>query len=150
MEVILLEKVENLGRVGDRVSVKPGYARNYLIPKGRAVLATPENVAEVEAKRADLEKAAAQALTSASERVGALKDVVVTISGRAGTEGRLFGSVGTADIAHAITQACGVQVEKHEVRLPEGPLRQIGEYEITLHLHSEVNTTVKVIVVAED
>jgi large subunit ribosomal protein L9 len=150
MEVILLEKVENLGRVGERVTVKPGYARNYLIPKGRAVLATPENVAEVEAKRVDLEKAAAQALTSASERVEALKDVVVTISGRAGTEGRLFGSVGTGDIAHAITQASGVQVEKHEVRLPEGPLRQIGEYEIALHLHSEVNTTVKVIVVAED
>jgi len=150
MEVILLEKVENLGRVGDRVTVKPGYARNYLIPQGRAVLATPENVAEVEAKRADLEKAAAQALTSASERVEALKDVVVTISGRAGAEGKLFGSVGTGDIAHALMRASGVQVEKHEVRLPEGPLRQIGEYEITLHLHTEVNTTVKVIVVAED
>jgi large subunit ribosomal protein L9 len=150
MKLVLLEKVEHLGNVGDQVTVKPGYARNYLIPKGRAVPATAEKVAEVGARRVQLEEAAAGSLENARARERALADMVVALRARAGTEGRLFGSVGTADIAHALTEAAGVAVDKHEVRLPEGPLRQVGEYAVTVHLHSDVNIAVKVVIIAEE
>jgi large subunit ribosomal protein L9 len=148
MDVILLTKVENLGDLGDRVKVRPGYGRNYLIPTGRATAATAENIARFEAQRAELEKAAAEALTGAQARREQLQDLSVTISARAGEEGKLFGSVGTADIADAITQA-GVEVKKHEVRLPSGALRQAGEFEVEIHLHTDVDATVKVNVVPE-
>jgi large subunit ribosomal protein L9 len=149
MDVILLDRIENLGNVGDRVHVKAGYARNYLIPQGRAVPATPENIAEVESRRAELERAAAATLATAEERAKALEGAFVTLTGRAGTEGKLFGSIGTADIARALTEQTGVTVHKHEVRLPVGGLRQVGEYEVDIHLHMDVNTRVRVAIVAE-
>lgn len=148
MNVILLEKVHNLGDLGDTVSVKPGYGRNFLIPKGIAAPATNENVAKFEARRAELEKVAAEKLSAAEVRRESLANVAVTIACKAGDEGKLFGSVGTFDIAHAITEA-GVQVEKREVRLPEGAIRQIGEYDIDVELHSDVVATVKVNIVGE-
>lgn len=149
MEVILLTKVENLGNLGDKVKVKPGYGRNYLIPQGKAKPATPANVAEFEARRAELEKAAAEALANAEARKAKLEGVSVTIASKAGTEGKLFGSVGTVDIAEAFT-AAGMEVERKEVRMPEGPIRMAGEHEVELHLHSDVNVIVKVNVVAEE
>ena len=148
MEVILLEKLQNLGDLGDKVVVRPGYGRNYLIPKGKAVAATAENVAEFDRRRAELENAQVKALESAQQRADALREVAVQISRKAGEEGRLFGSVGTADIAEAVT-AAGVELHKHEVRLPEGPLRQAGEYDIVVHLHTDVDASVKVEVVSE-
>ena len=149
MEVILLDKVENLGDLGDKISVRPGYARNYLIPSGKAKYATKENIAEFEARRAELERAAAASLAAAQDRAAKLADLEVTIPAHAGNEGKLFGSVGTTEIAEAIS-ATGVEVAKKEVRLPEGALRSIGEFDITIHLHSDVNTEVKVVVVAEE
>lgn len=149
MEVILLEKVENLGNLGDRVKIKPGYGRNFLIPQGKATSATPGNVARFEERRAELEKAAADALAAANARREALEALSgVTVAAKAGDEGKLFGSVGTTDIAHAISEA-GVAVERHEVRLPEGPFRAVGEYEVEVHLHSDVNAAVKLTVAAE-
>jgi large subunit ribosomal protein L9 len=148
MEVILLEKIEHLGAMGDRVRVKPGYGRNYLIPKGKAASATPENIAAFEARRAELEKAAADSLASAQARRDQLDGLVVRMSAKAGDEGKLFGSVGTVDIAHAVTDA-GVKVERHEIRLPNGPLRQVGEHVVQLHLHSDVNVEIKIAVDAE-
>ncbi|MFZ5466866.1 MAG: 50S ribosomal protein L9 [Pseudomonadota bacterium] len=148
MEVILLSKVENLGNLGDVVKVRNGYARNFLIPYGKAKAATKSNVAEFEARRAELEKAAAEALAAAQARAVQLEGVSVTIAGKAGTEGKLFGSIGTAEIADALT-AAGHAVEKREVRMPTGPLRAVGEYDIELHLHTDVNTSVKVNVIAE-
>jgi large subunit ribosomal protein L9 len=148
MEVILLEKIENLGNLGDRVNVKPGFGRNYLLPQGKAAPATAENIAEFEARRAELEKAAAEALALAESRLDSLADMVVTISAKAGEEGKLFGSVGTSDIADAII-AAGVEVERNEIRLPEGAFRQTGEYDIDLHLHTDVNVTVKLVIEAE-
>ncbi len=148
MEVILLEKIDNLGVMGDRVKVKPGYGRNYLVPKGKAKPATAENIAAFEAMRAELEKAAAEALAAAEARREQLADMTITIAANAGEEGKLFGSVGTADIAHAI-EAAGVQVERHEVRLPEGVYRQTGDYEVQLHLHADVNATVRLSIVPE-
>ncbi|MDX1698430.1 MAG: 50S ribosomal protein L9 [Thiohalobacterales bacterium] len=148
MEVILLEKIENLGNLGDRVNVKPGFGRNYLLPQGKAAPATAANIAEFEARRADLEKSAAEALALAESRRDSLADMVVTINAKAGEEGKLFGSVGTSDIADAIN-AAGVEVERNEVRLPEGAFRQTGEYDIDLHLHTDVNVTVKLVIEAE-
>ncbi len=148
MEVILLDKVENLGNLGDQVKVKPGYGRNYLIPKGKAKPATPENIKYFEERRAELEKAAAEALQAAEQRKAQLEGLTVTINAKAGDEGKLFGSVGTADIAEAVT-AAGVEIGRHEVRMPEGPIRSTGEYEIELHLHSDVDATVQVVVAAE-
>jgi len=148
MEVILLEKVQNLGDLGDKVTVRPGYGRNYLIPKGVAVPATPESLAAFEQRRAELEKTQADALSAAQARADALREVRVSIARKAGEEGRLFGSVGTTDIAEAVT-AAGFELHKHEVRLPEGPLRQAGEYDIVLHLHADVDATVKVEITAE-
>ena len=148
MEVILLEKVQNLGELGDKVTVRPGYGRNFLIPKGKAAAATQENLDEFERRRAELEKAQADALGAAQARADALREVRVTIARKAGEEGRLFGSVSTSDIAEAVSGA-GVELRKHEVRLPEGPLRRTGEYDIVLHLHADVDATVKVDVISE-
>ncbi len=148
MQVILLEKVENLGNLGDQVKVRSGYGRNFLIPKGKATAATQANIARFEERRAELEKAAAEALASATARKAKLDSLAVTIAAKAGDEGKLFGSVGTGDIAHAVT-AAGQPVERHEVRLPEGPFRALGEYEVALHLHTDVNATIKLIIVAE-
>ncbi len=148
MEVILLEKVENLGDLGDKVNVKPGYGRNFLIPGGKATAATAENIAAFEARRAELEKHAAESLAQAESRKTALENIAVTITAKAGEEGKLFGSIGPADIAEAVTSA-GVAIEKKEVRMPEGPLRMTGEYEVGVHLHTDVNTSLKVTVEAE-
>jgi large subunit ribosomal protein L9 len=148
MEVILLEKVENLGAMGDRVKVKAGYGRNYLIPKGKAAAATAENIATFEARRAELEQAAAEALAAAQARRDQFAGLVIKLSAKAGDEGKLFGSVGTVDIAHAIA-AAGVAVERSEIRLPNGPLRQVGEHDVLLHLHSDVNVELKLIIEAE-
>lgn len=148
MEVILLEKVENLGSLGDRVHVKPGYGRNFLIPSGKATPATEEHIKAFEARRAELEKAAAEALAEAEARRDRLEDMTVTVQAKAGEEGKLFGSVGTADIAEAII-AAGVEVERSEVRLPEGAFRQLGEYQVQLHLHSDVNTEITLLIEPE-
>lgn len=148
MEVILLQKVENLGALGDKVKVKSGYGRNFLIPSGKATAASEENIKAFEARRAELEKAAADALAAAEARRDKLEGTTVTIASKAGDEGKLFGSVGTGDIARAITEA-GVEVHRNEVRMPEGAFRMVGEYEVAIHLHSDVNATVKVSVVPE-
>ncbi len=149
MQVILLEKIQKLGELGQQVQVKPGHGRNYLIPNGKAVPATPENVAKFEARREELEKAQADALGKATIRAGKLQEMSVTIAKKAGAEGKLFGSVGTVDISGAVT-AAGEELSKHEVLLAEGPLRMIGEYEVTLHLHADVDVKLKVIVTAEE
>jgi large subunit ribosomal protein L9 len=148
MNVILLERVQNLGDLGDQVNVKAGYGRNFLIPQGKAVSASKENVARFEERRAELEKAAAEKLAAAEARKTALEALEITIAQQAGDEGKLFGSVGTHDIAEAIT-AAGTEVSRAEVRLPEGSLRQVGDYEIDIDLHSDVTATVKLSVVAE-
>ena len=148
MEVILLEKVENLGNLGDIVKVKAGYGRNYLIPYGKATEATATNKARFEARRAELEQRASQTLADAEDRRTKLTELVVTISARAGSEGRLFGSVGPADIAEAVS-AAGIALKKHEVRLHEGPLRTLGEHDVEIRLHSDVSSHIKVNVVAE-
>jgi len=149
MEVILLEKVDNVGKIGDKVKVKSGYARNFLIPKGKATLATPANVAKFEARRAELEAKAAAEIAEAQGRAAKLEGLVLTIKMQAGTEGKLFGSVGTVDIAEAIGKH-GVEVERSEVRLPDGPLRALGEHVVDVHLHSDVNVELKVVVEAEE
>ncbi len=149
MDVILLETVGNLGGLGDQVSVKAGFGRNYLLPQGKAVPATAENVAEFEARRAELEAAAAAALTAAEKRADAINGMgTVTITMKAGDEGKLFGSVGTRDIAEAATGA-GTAIDKSEVKLPEGALREIGEYEIAIQVHANVMATLTLAVVAE-
>jgi large subunit ribosomal protein L9 len=150
MEVILLDKVTGLGELGDKVTVKAGYGRNYLIPSGKAVPATKENLVEFEKRRAELEKQAAEKLAAAQERKAAIENLgEVTIAHKAGEEGKLFGSVGTTDISRAC-EAAGVVVEKNEIRLPEGPMRATGEFEVVLHLHPDVNADLKVIIVAEE
>lgn len=149
MEVILLEKVDNLGNLGDKVQVRSGYARNFLIPQGKAKFATAENIAAFETRRVELEKAAAEALAAAQARAERLAGISVTITAKSGGEGKLFGSIGMADVADAVV-AAGAELEKREVRMPEGPIRQAGEYDIEVHLHTDVNATVKVIVVAEE
>ena len=148
MNVILLEKVQNLGKLGDRIAVKNGYARNYLLPKGKAVMATPKNVAVFEERRAQLEKAEAEVLSKAQARREAINGKSVTISAKAGEEGKLFGSVGTADIAEA-AQGAGIEVARHEIRLPSGAFRQTGSYEVEIHLHPDVDARLTVSVVAE-
>jgi len=150
MEIILLEKVDNVGNLGDKVKVTAGYGRNFLIPTGKAVSATPENLAAFEARRAELEQTAAGALAAARVRVEALEKLgPVSIARKVGEGGKLFGSVGTADICEALASA-GVEVKKQEVRLPEGTIRQTGEYDIGLHLHSDVDVSIKINVEAED
>ena len=148
MEIILLEKIPNLGALGDQVKVKPGYARNFLIPKGKATEATKANLARFEARRAELERIAAEALAKAKARAEQLAELIVTLSVKTGSEGRLFGSVGPADIANAVS-AAGIELQKQEVRLPTGSIRQIGEYDVDLHLHGEVKTQIRVNVIAE-
>ncbi len=148
MEVILLEKVANLGSLGDKVKVKAGYGRNFLLPYGKAVAATEDNLKAFEERRAELEKAAADKLATAQSRAEALEGASFTITSKAGDEGKLFGSIGVRDIADAVT-AGGTDVEKSEVRLPEGPIRVVGEYDIELQLHSDVTVEVKLAVVAE-
>ena len=149
MEVILLDKIAHLGGLGEKVTVKSGFARNYLFPQGKAVMATKDNLAAFEARRAELEAKLADVKAAAEARAAQLSALTnVTIATKAGDEGKLFGSVGTRDIADAITPA-GVAVAKSEVRMPDGVLRSVGEYDIVVHLHTDVNTTVKVTVVAE-
>ena len=149
MEVILLEKVANLGALGDRVTVKAGYGRNYLIPQAKAVAATADNIEAFESRRAELEKEAAQILSAAEARATAVAALELTISANAGEEGKLFGSVGARDIAQAAEDA-GVELDRSEIRLPDGPVREVGEYAIEVGLHPEVETMVKVIVVSEE
>lgn len=148
MEVILLEKINKLGDLGDQVNVKAGYGRNYLIPVGKAVSATAENVEKFESRRAELEIAQVEGLKAATARAEKLNVTEITLERIAGEEGKLFGSVSAADIAEAVT-AVGAELAKSEVRLPEGPLRALGEYEVDVHLHVEVDAKVKVTVVAE-
>jgi large subunit ribosomal protein L9 len=149
MDVILLEKVTKLGELGDKVTVKSGFGRNFLIPQGKAVPATADNVAEFETRRAELEGIAAEAVAQAEVRAGRVADLgQIIITAVAGEEGKLFGSIGTRDIADAIT-AAGVEMTKAEVRLPEGALREVGEYQVNLHLHTDVDTTVELAIVAE-
>ncbi|MES9843966.1 MAG: 50S ribosomal protein L9 [Candidatus Sedimenticola sp. PURPLELP] len=149
MDVILLEKVDNLGGLGDKVSVKPGYGRNFLIPGGKAVAATKANLEAFEARRAELETQASEALAAAETRKTAIEALSVTVARKAGDEGRLFGSVGTGDIADAVNEA-GVELAKREVRLPDGPFHTTGEYEVQLHLHTDVDAILKLTVAAAE
>jgi large subunit ribosomal protein L9 len=149
MEVILLEKIDRLGGLGDVVKVKSGFARNYLLPGGKAKVATEANIKELEARRAELEARAAEQLAQAQARKAELDGLDVSLTVKAGTEGKLFGSVGTHDIADAVT-AAGKKVEKKEVRMPTGPIRLAGTYDITLHLHSDVNAVIKLTVIGEE
>jgi large subunit ribosomal protein L9 len=149
MNVILLESVENLGSIGDLVKVKPGYGRNYLLPQGKAALATPENMKQIEARRAELEKAAAEEVAKAKERAKAFENLEIVVHANAGSEGKLFGSVGPIDIVEALA-AVQVEAERAEIRMPEGPIQELGEYTIGVHLHSDVNAEVLVKVVGEE
>ena len=148
MEIILLEKIGNLGAMGEKDNVKPGYGRNFLVPQGKAAPATAENIAEYEARRADLEKAAADALAAAEARRDVLLDKVITIASKAGDEGKLFGSIGTADISSVISEQI-VAVERNEVRLPDGAFRTVGEHDVQIQLHTDINVVVKLIIEAE-
>lgn len=147
MQLILLENVLNLGVLGDQVNVKPGYARNFLIPHGKAVAATPENQADFEARRAELEQQQAQVAAGAQSRAEALEGLSITVQSKAGEEGKLFGSVGAQDIANAAT-AAGQAVQRGEVRLPES-IRQTGEYQVSIHLHADLDATITLTVEAE-
>lgn len=150
MDVILLEKVGKLGAIGDKVAVKAGFGRNFLIPQGKAVFATEANLADFEQRRAELEAAAADKLGKAEARAAALAELAsVTITAVAGEEGKLFGSIGTRDIAEAIT-AAGVELAKSEVKMPEGALREIGEFEVSIQLHSDLTTAIQVVVAEEE
>ena len=149
MDIILLEKVANLGNLGDRVKVRSGYARNFLLPKGKATLATAANVARFEARRAELEKAAKDALDSANARAAKFEGFKLTITAKAGSEGKLFGSIGTTDIAEAASKA-GQPVERSEVRLPNGALRTVGEHVVSVHLHTDVNVDLPIVIVADE
>ncbi|GLX77879.1 50S ribosomal protein L9 [Thalassotalea insulae] len=149
MEVILLDKIAKLGGLGDKVSVKSGYARNFLLPQGKAVFASKANVEHFEARRAELEKQLADNLAAAEARAAKLTELAeITIASKAGEEGKLFGSIGTRDIADAVTEA-GVEVTKAEVRMPHGAIRETGEFDIAIHLHTDVDSSIKVTVIAE-
>jgi len=148
MDVILLDKIGKLGGLGDQVTVKPGYGRNYLVPYGLAVPATKDNIQAFQAQRAELEAQAAERKAIADARAEQLNDIELSLVSKAGDEGKLFGSIGPRDLAEAISSA-GIEVAKSEVRMPQGPIRQTGEYDIDLHLHAEVDATVRVVVVAE-
>ena len=149
VEVILLEKVRNLGSLGEQVKVRPGYGRNYLIPTGKAVPATKENIEKFEARRAELEKSQADVLARAAARAESLSGMRITLKRKAGEEGKLYGSVGTVDIAEAVTEA-GVELHRNEVNLPEGPFRNAGEHEVEISLHAEVTTTITVAIEPEE
>ena len=148
MQVILLEKIRKLGDLGQQVKVKQGFGRNFLIPQGKAVPATPENVAKFEAQRVALENTQAEALSVATARAEKLNQLTITLRCKAGTEGKLYGSVGTVDISEAVTQA-GVELHKYEVNLPDGPFRVLGEYEVKLNLHADVDARIKLIILPE-
>jgi len=148
MQVILLEKIVNLGNLGDMVNVKPGYARNYLVPQGLATVATSDNIKLFEERRLELEKASADKLQAAQARATELSAKTVEIAGRASEEGKLFGSVGIIEISEAFA-AKGLEINKSEIQMPEGPIKLIGEYEVAVSVHSEVNFSVNVVVVAE-
>ena len=148
MQVILLEKVQNLGGLGDKVNVRAGYGRNFLIPKGIAVSASKANVEKFEARRAELEKSAAEVLAAAQIRADGINGKEITIAVKVGDEGKLFGSVGSVDIVEALA-AAGVTVEKQELRLPQGAMREVGEYDIAIHLHTDIDVSIKVNVEAE-
>ncbi|XID75769.1 50S ribosomal protein L9 [Alkanindiges sp. WGS2144] len=148
MDVILLQRIKNLGKLGDKVSVKAGYGRNYLIPQGKAVSATEANTAAFEARRAELERQEAEVLASAQSRADKLNEVNVVITAKAGDEGKLFGSIGTRDIADALT-ASGIEVDRTEVRLPNGALRHTGEFNVAVQLHHDVTAEVLVTIVSE-
>ena len=149
MQIILLEKIDNVGVLGDLVDVKAGFARNYLLPQGKAELATPDNIEAFEQRRAELESQQAQALADAKGRATRLEDTTITVTSRAGAEGKLFGSVGTEEI-RAAAEAAGHTIEKREIRLPDGPLRSVGEHPVTLHLHTDVDVEITVDVVGEE
>ena len=149
MEVILLTKIDNLGDLGEKVKVKPGYARNYLVPSGKAKFATAENLAEFEARRAELEKIAAEALSKAEARKAELDGFKITITAKSAGEGKLFGSIGTVDIANAMQEA-GKTIEKKEIRLPSGAFRHAGEYHVDIHLHTDVNATIDLEIIGEE
>jgi len=149
MEIILLEKVDRLGKLGDVVNVKNGFARNFLLPFGKAKIANEANVKELEERRAELEAKEAETLGAAEALKVKLDELTISITSKSGTEGKLFGSVGNADIAEAIV-AAGVDIEKKAVRLPTGPIRNAGEYEIDLHLHSDVNAQIKLTIIGEE
>jgi large subunit ribosomal protein L9 len=148
MQVILLEKIENLGDIGDQVSVRPGFGRNYLLPQGKATIASKENIALFEAKRTELLAKQEEELSAAQSRAAQFTNLAVSITAKVGSEGKLFGSLGTVDIAEACT-AEGVELQRSEVRLPDGPLRTVGQHEVELHLHSDVNVTITINVVGE-
>lgn len=149
MDIILLQKVANLGQIGDRVKVKSGYARNYLVPTGRATLATAASIAKFEAQRAELEEKANAALTLAQERAAKFDNFKLELRAKAGSEGKLFGSIGTADIAEAAVKA-GRPLSRSEVRMPNGPIRIVGDHQIELHLHTDVDVMLGVTIVAEE
>ena len=149
MNVILLDKVENLGAIGDLVNVKPGYGRNFLIPAGKAALATPANIKEFESRRVELEKTAAEDLAAAKARAELLTGMELVIPANVGSEGKLFGSVGPIDVAEALEKV-GVTVARSEIRMPDGPIHQVGDHTVGLHLHIDINVEISVKVVAED
>jgi len=149
MEIILLESVDRLGVLGDLVNVRPGFARNYLLPKGKAKLATAANIAEIAERRAELEKHEAEVLKAARARAEQLEGLEISITAKSGGEGKLFGSVTNANITEAVNEK-GIELEKSEVRMPEGPIRLAGEYDIDLHLHTDVNATIKLTVIGEE
>jgi large subunit ribosomal protein L9 len=149
MEIILLQKVANLGNIGDRVKVKSGYGRNFLLPQGKATLATPDNIAKFEARRAEFEKSAHEELSSAQARAAKLEGLKLSVTAKAGSEGKLFGSIGTSDVAEALTRQ-GHNIERSEVRLPHGPIRQAGEHVVQVHLHTDVTVDVPLVIVPEE
>ena len=149
MEIILMQKVANLGNIGDRVKVKSGYGRNFLLPQGKATLATAENIAKFEARRAEFEKAAREELAGSQARAAKLQGMKLQLTAKAGGEGKLFGSIGTTDIAEALRKA-GHPVERAEVRMPNGPIRQAGEHVVQIHLHTDVNVDLPVLIVGEE
>jgi large subunit ribosomal protein L9 len=149
MDIILLQKVANLGQIGDRVKVKSGYARNYLVPTGRATMATVANIAKFEAQRHELEAKAAQELTAAQARALKFENFKLELKAKAGTEGKLFGSIGTTDIAEAATKA-GLEISRSEVRMPNGPIRSTGDHQVQVHLHTDIDVELPVTVVAEE
>lgn len=149
MNVILLDKVENLGDIGDLVSVKPGYGRNFLLPSGKASLATPANIKEFEARRTELESQAAKELTSAKARAELVQGMELVITANVGAEGKLFGSVGPIDITEACEKV-GVEIARSEIRMPDGPIHEVGDFTVGLHLHSDVNADITVRVVGEE
>jgi large subunit ribosomal protein L9 len=148
MNVILLDKVENLGEIGDLVNVKPGYGRNFLLPQGKAALATKQSIAEVESRRTELMKAAAEELVAAKARAELVNGMELVVQANAGEEGKLFGSVGPIDICEAFSKV-GVEVARAEIRMPDGPIHDVGDFTIGLHFHTDVNVDINLKVVAE-